>query len=370
MSNSYFNDFGATKPTFGGNDVSGETPQLEGKTVRSKNTGDKVFLIKDGRKHWVMNLEVLTALGLKLGEELFVESLSSYISGEPIKMDNIQHFKASPETSVIANQEAETLATAPNDSEVEREVVVTPAHKDEGVPHVVKEGLTSIIIPALLNSYQMLHLTGDCIGQINEHTIRLKTPYEIILVLNGGIEINPQYSHADKVIANKENLGYAKAVNQGIRVSQGDSIVLMNNDVKVYEHWLEDLLEGLRHKDLVAATPMYHREDPWLRGKESQKIRRQFMELPIQNSFSDFEDFSCVAVKRSVFETIGLFDEQFEFTCEDIDFKRRMKDAGLSYASFKRVPVHHVGGATSTPEKDEQMNQAKAKYKEKWKESQ
>ena len=365
MSNSYFNDFEATKPTFDG-DKPNAVPEditMEGKLFRSKNTGDKVYLIKDGRKHWVMTLEVLTALGFKLGDEAFVDSLSNFVSGEPIKLSTVDQYKTGKPTVLDPILEAKE---EPKIDLVEPDKIIIPAHEPEGTPHVIVEGLTSIIIPAFINSYQMLHLTGDCLGQIEEHTDRLKTPYEIILVSNGGMKIDPKFSHADKFIENKENLGFAKAVNQGIRVAQGEFVVIMNNDIKVYEHWLEDMLEGLKYKDLVAAIPMYSREDPWLRGVDSKKLREEQMKLPIEESLSDFEDFSCVVVKRLVFDEIGVFDERYFYSCEDVDFKRRMKEKGLTYASSKRVRTHHVGSCTDFEDKPKVMDQSKQKFAEKW----
>lgn len=350
----YFEDFTPLEDTFEGN-------IYEGKMVRSKESGDKIFLISKGFKHWVTSPDVLKELGFSFGQEEAIDRkiLQQFRSGEPINVENVSKFKASSDT-ISPVQIGEVV-------EEEAEVITIPAHEEEKFPHVIHEGLTSIIIPVYLNSYQMLHLTGDCIGQIREHTGKLKTPYEIIIILNGGeIKINKSFTHADKVIENEKNLGFAKAVNQGIRVSQGEFIAIVNNDVKVYEHWLEDMLEGLQHKDLIMATPMYSREDPWMRGVESRELREEQIKLPIEESFSEFEDFSCVAMKRLVLDTIGLFDEKFFYSCEDVDFLRRMKEGGFTYASSKRVRTHHVSSATDLPDKAQILDESKAIFKEKW----
>lgn len=349
MGNNYFSDFSPTKDSF--------EPIEEG-LYRSHGTGDKIYLVKEGKKYWITSPEVLKELGYELGQEKMYDNLSNIQSGEPIKISNLDRFKKSSE---------EASAPVPDAVEASEEVILPP-HEQGQRPHTIVEGLTSIIIPAVFNSYQMFHLTGDCIGAIREHTDKEKTPYEIILVINGKQEsIDPKYTYADKVIQNEENEGYAKAINKGIRVAQGEYIVAMNNDIKVFNHWLEDLVEASKIADLVAATPMYSRTEPWKRAIEASLLRDEQMRLPIEETLSDFEDFACVFIKRAVFMEIGLFDEQFFLTAEDVDFKRRMKEKGFVYKSSKRVNVHHIGGATDIPGRGEIMNEAKEKYANKWK---
>src|SRR3990167_8371346 len=315
--NSYFNDFEPNKDTFGN-----ELPDIKG-LVRSKESGDKIFLIKDGFKHWVTSPEVLKELGFSFGQETFIDraDLQKFRSGEPIRIENVDQFKVPPDASQMS---------VSDDKEAEEGAILAPE-----------------------------------LPQNREHTDKNKTPYEIILIINGTSLISKENTHADKVIENKENMGYAYAVNQGIRVSQGEYICVMNNDVKVYEHWLEDMKEALVFKDLIMATPMYSRDDPWMRGIESQELREAQMQVDIQETFSEFQDFSCVLMKRIVVETIGVFDERYFYSCEDLDFLKRMKDVGLTYASSKRVRTHHISSATDLPDKGKILDESKAEFAEK-----
>src|SRR3990167_4329859 len=137
-------------------------------------------------------------------------------------------------------------------------VVVEAQEATGGIPHEIIPGLTSIIIPIYNIDYSLMHYTGNCLGAVREHTDKTKTPYEIILVDNASpIKLEPSMYPVEKVIVNEVNLGYAKAVNKGIRVSQGEYVCVMNNDTQVFEHWLEDMQEALTKLDLVMATPMY-----------------------------------------------------------------------------------------------------------------
>ena len=226
-------------------------------------------------------------------------------------------------------------------------------------------GLTSIIILCHNTDYSLFHYTGNCIGSVKEHT---KLPYEIILVDNGSTVKPGKLSDykVDKLVVNEENKGVSVGWNQGVRVSSGEYICFLNNDAMVFDNWLEDLQEALQQVELVMATPMYG--EPFSRAVEAAQKRALWNDQPIDSSFSDFRDFSCVLAKKELFNEVGLFDEQFFAYCEDLDFMRRMDQLGKKYASTKKVNIYHVIGATTTadPRTPELMNESKQKLKEKW----
>jgi GT2 family glycosyltransferase len=245
-------------------------------------------------------------------------------------------------------------------------------YPEEGKKHETISGFTSIIIPAFFNSYPVFHYCGNLIGSIREHTDKTKTPYEIILIQNGetGIgftEKSAKDSHADKIIFNKENLGFSKAVNQGIRCANGEYIAIVNTDVMVFNHWLEDLQECLKNGvDLIQSYPAYGM--PYARAVESEALRNEWKDKPIAESFDDFRDFSCVLTTKELFNKVGLFDEAFQLYCEDLDLVRRIEKAEGVVKSTKRVRTFHIIGATTTNMQDtpEVMEQSKERLKSIW----
>ena len=241
----------------------------------------------------------------------------------------------------------------------------TGTNLPEDVNPILVPGLTSIIIAVHNINYALFHYTGNCIGSVREHTT---LPYEIILVDNAS-PVKPgklsEYN-VDKVVVNEENKGVAYAWNQGIRVSSGEYICLLNNDSMVFDNWLEDLQEALQHVDLIRAHPMYG--EPYSRGFEANQKRALWANRPITESFTDLADFSCVLTKKELFNKIGLFDEQFFMYLEDLDFLKRMEKEGLRYATTKKVNTFHIIGGTSTgyPGTAEIMNESREKYRVKW----
>lgn len=233
--------------------------------------------------------------------------------------------------------------------------------------HKTIPGLTSIILPVYLNNYSLFHYTGNCIGSVREHTDKEKTPYEIVIVDNGSSIKVPTLNtfYADKVITHTENLGVSVAWNKGIRVSFGEYIVLLNNDTQVFTGWLEELKRVIDEEgfDLVMASPMYSLTEPFARAVESKKV------LEGKYIFDKVaKDFSCVMFKKSLFDEIGEFDEQFFNYCSDADYFRRLDQAGKKYKVVDKVAIHHISDATGASMEDtpQIMNEDKAKFEEKW----
>ena len=100
----------------------------------------------------------------------------------------------------------------------------------------------SIIIPAFNN----LALTRQCLEAVRKTADPV--PAEIIVVDNGSTDGTSAYllqeqeaGHLQAII-NSENLGFAKACNQGARAAAGHYIVFLNNDTIAQPHWLEEMV--------------------------------------------------------------------------------------------------------------------------------
>lgn len=211
-------------------------------------------------------------------------------------------------------------------------------------------GLTSIIIV----TFNQLSMTRQCVDSVLSRT---DVPVELIFVDNGSSDGTPDYLETipgARVIRNVDNRGFARGVNQGIRVASGDQIVLLNNDCIVTTGWLEGLLDVLHdnpQNGLVGPVsnsvsggqqiPVSYRDLTGLDGFAWQ--RRESRVLTLTNRLVGF----CLLFRRDVLDRIGELDEQFEIGCfEDDDFCRRAINAGFRAVIAHHVFVHHFGSAT------------------------
>ena len=129
------------------------------------------------------------------------------------------------------------------------------------------------------------------------------------------------------VVWNKEPLGFAKAVNQGVLNAIGHKIVLLNNDTVLLEQPKNDWLKRLDIGDVSSVLTL------------NSPITKQ-----------QFGVFFCTMIDRQVFIDIGLLDESFETGgCEDIDFCKRATDAGFKLVDVGYrgdFPIYHVAEGT------------------------
>ncbi len=218
----------------------------------------------------------------------------------------------------------------------------------------------SIVVP-LLNSAERTH---DCLGSLMRHTA---VPYELICVDNGSTDGTPELLRGlpeilggwrcrcrrpcrfpparIRVLRNRHNRGFAAAVNQGIRASRGDPVVLLNSDVLVSAGWLEGLLEAGRRDPGVgllgpATDGTTNRQRRPVRSLCGRKPKAVPERIPLLYGF-------CLMIRRAVIREVGAFDERFfPGGYEDLDYGLRAAKAGWPSAFVPAVFVRHRHHAT------------------------
>ncbi|HKD38321.1 MAG TPA: glycosyltransferase family 2 protein [Pirellulales bacterium] len=211
--------------------------------------------------------------------------------------------------------------------------------------------------------------------------------YELVIVDNASIDDTPIYlrqfaaRHSNvRLVLDDRNRGFAAGNNHGLSLARGDVLILLNNDTIVAPGWLAPLIRRLEEPSVGAAGPVTNRI-----GNEAQvpssyrnygellefaahytdSHRGQHFEIPMLVMF-------CFAVRRDVFETIGLLDERFAGAMfEDDDYAMRIRQAGLRLLCVEDSFVHHFGEAAignwaKTKEYGERFHANRARWEEKW----
>src|SRR3989338_713527 len=101
-----------------------------------------------------------------------------------------------------------------------------------------------IIMPV----WNQLDATKECVDSIIRH---IDYPCRLIVIDNGSHKETAAYLNGLKIqdnmdiflIRNIENVGFVKAVNQGIKQSDSPYICVMNNDTIVTEGWLKEMVD-------------------------------------------------------------------------------------------------------------------------------
>jgi GT2 family glycosyltransferase len=187
-----------------------------------------------------------------------------------------------------------------------------------------------------------------CLESLAAQTFR---DFEVIVVDNSGRNL-VHSREGVKVISNKENLGFAAAVNQGIVASLGTSVATLNDDAVADPGWLGALVRviGERHEIGMCASQIrlatggeMDSAGMLVCGDGSSKqcghleppdrfTRRRHALLPS----------GCAALyKREMLDEIGLFDESFFLYCEDTDLGLRARWAAWECVYVPDAVVEH-----------------------------
>ncbi|MFD2614071.1 glycosyltransferase family 2 protein [Paenibacillus gansuensis] len=230
-------------------------------------------------------------------------------------------------------------------------------------------------LSVIIVNYNTAELTVDCIASVLKS--RMDSEYEIILVDNASSDgtvarVREQFPQV-RVIVNEDNLGFAKANNIGIKVAQGEHILLLNSDTLVETNTLDYMAKFMDENPKVGAAgckvllPDGRLDKACKRGfptpSASFYYAFGFAKLfPKVKRFNQYQlgylspdekyPVDCLVgafmmVRRETINQVGLLDEEFFMYGEDIDWCYRMKQAGWEIYYNPAVKILHLKGASS-----------------------
>ncbi|MGH9803336.1 MAG: glycosyltransferase family 2 protein, partial [Blastocatellia bacterium] len=158
-----------------------------------------------------------------------------------------------------------------------------------------------------------------------------------------------------EIIANSANLGFSEGNNVAIRkalAGSADYVVLLNPDTKVTPRWLGELIAvGERESDigtLGAVQLTYDGEEfnTWTTTALGEHLAELQNETAREWIEVEWVEGACFAVKRKVFEQVGLLDPIYFAFYEEIDFCRRAACRGYKTALVPLSRIHHFRGGS------------------------
>jgi len=217
-------------------------------------------------------------------------------------------------------------------------------------------------ITAVILNYQTADQTFLAARSLQSSLAR---PREILIVDNhsedGSASFLQHSLNNVRVIESRHNVGFAGGCNIGIRAAlQGGApfVLLVNSDVVLAPDAVGSLLRAIEQRtDIGVAGPvLLSREEPdhvssagisfSLRtGRMRHRAAgRRFSALGSADVRGVEAVSGCVMlIRREVFEKIGLLDEAYFFSFEDIDFCLRARDAGFETVCVQDARAYHEG---------------------------
>jgi N-acetylglucosaminyl-diphospho-decaprenol L-rhamnosyltransferase len=204
----------------------------------------------------------------------------------------------------------------------------------------------------------------------------LELQTEVIVVDNASTDgsaemVRAEYPHVH-LVANDANRGFTAANNQGLALSQGRCLLLLNPDTEVVGDALATMAGYMdAHPKVGALGPQLRYPDGSLQSSrrrfptlatalvestvvqewwaDNRVLRRYYMAGTDDGAIQpvDWVVGACLLVRRRAYEQVGELDEGFFMYSEELDWCRRIKDAGWAVVYLPTATVVHHEGKSS-----------------------
>jgi len=213
----------------------------------------------------------------------------------------------------------------------------------------------AIVIP----NWNGRELLRNCLESIKKNTSH--SNYEITVVddasTDDSVEMVKKEFPDVRLICNKENLGFPKACNRGIKYAlekcNPDYVLLQNNDTEIIQKgWLESLIAVAEHDDEIGIVSCKIIQPSGELQHAAGLVKPwewSWAELGDQEKITEVDVVTGQAflMRKEVIEKIGLLDEGFSpFLWEEFDYCIRVKKAGYKIVFDPKVTLIHHGKAS------------------------
>ena len=225
-------------------------------------------------------------------------------------------------------------------------------------------------------------LTARCLSDV-QATVK-KIAYEIIVVDNNSSDgsqdmLRTQFPDV-KLIANADNIGFARANNQGMIISDARYVLLLNSDAFVKADTIDRMVAFMdEHPDAGMAGCKLLYEDGSLQASCATfpTLGTEFyIALGLDKLFPNSKIFgrylmtdwdyrstrevdvimgAFMLARKSVIDQVGMMDESFFMYSEEVDWCYRFKAAGWKILFTPEVECVHIWGGSSRAVKVETL---------------
>ncbi len=225
----------------------------------------------------------------------------------------------------------------------------------------------------IIVTFNTVDLTLDCLASIRERVRGLS--YEIIIADNNSRDGTSQaieQNYPDAVlIRNKENIGFAKANNQAIKISKGRIILLLNSDTLICDDSIQKILLFMsENSEIGILSPKLKNFDgttqlfgcgyfPTVRRifnqlflfarllKKSSFFRGVNKYTLDSSGYVDWVASTAMFIKREVIQLTGGLPEHYFMYLEDVEFCYVARQNGIGVYFKHDCSIKHLGMGSS-----------------------
>ncbi len=225
------------------------------------------------------------------------------------------------------------------------------------------------LVSILVVNWNTRPLLEACLDSV--HASVEATPHEIIVVDNGSTDGSAAWLRATHphilLIANSENVGFARANNQALQQCRGKFALLLNSDAQLCPEALPRLLNVMREdSNAAAAAPMLLNPDGSFQAGPNDDVTLWSEALLMlglarwvrggyypgygadaKRGTYAWVGGTCMLLRRAAWEQVGLLDPDYFMYTEETDWCWRARQAEWKIRYEPAAQVVHLGGGSS-----------------------
>lgn len=247
------------------------------------------------------------------------------------------------------------------------------------------------ILSIIIVSWNVSRLLYDCLQSVVENKGELAV--EVIVVDSASSDDTPQMVAREfpwvKLIACDENVGFPKGNNVGMAEANGRFVLLLNPDTQIIGDALQKMVTYLEsHSEIGLVGPKLLNgdgsiqssrrrfptvgtaffESTWLQSLAPKSIMQRYYVQDMDDDETAQVDWvvgACMLTRQEIVQGVGGMDEAYFMYSEELDWCRRIKQAGwdIVYLPTAQV-IHHYGQSSeqAVTHRHINFNRAKLRY--------
>jgi len=202
--------------------------------------------------------------------------------------------------------------------------------------------------------------------------------FEVIVVDNASLDGTREMMASEfpktQYLYNQKNVGFTRGNNQGIRISKGRYVLLLNSDTEIIDNALGKMVQFMQENSDCGIMgckllnpdgsiqyscrrfPSYHtaffnRYSLLTKIFPQNRFSQSYLMSTIDHTKTrevDWVSGAALLARRKAFEKLGILDERFIIYSEDVDWCYRMHEAGWKVYFYPEAKIYHyIGKGTS-----------------------
>ena len=232
-----------------------------------------------------------------------------------------------------------------------------------------------IDLSLIIVSWNVAELLAECLDSVNRSLAKSALSAEIVVVDSASTDdsvtmLRTRFPEV-QVLAQKDNLGFVRCNNLGLKKTRGRHILLLNPDTRIIADALGRLVQELDAHPVVGivgprtlnsdgSTQSTRRRFPtlltaffestWLQpwAPRGLLLRYRVEDRADEENFEvDWVQGSALMLRREVYKAIGGLDPGYVMYSEELDWCRRAQAAGWRVHYVGAATIIHHGGSSS-----------------------